>query len=344
MPLPLMGHIGSKHIWRYLHDLLHIHSMTKVIIGVHGLGNKPPKEILENWWREAMIEGLKKIGKSFRFPKFELVYWADILYDKPLDEYIKDKEDPYFLDEKYVPGVSDFKPVENSLRQKVLDFIEEQLDKLFLNEDLTVNYAEITDMVIHRYFKDLEMYYQEECLDEHNKICLARSLIRQRVVDTLKKYEGKDILLIGHSMGSIIAYDVLTFLLPEIEIDTFITIGSPLGFPVVQGKIAAEWHEKRLVPPKLKTPPGVKKHWYNLADLKDRIALIYDLSENYKANWRGVVAEDFVVRNDYQQNHVFNPHKSYGYLRTREFASLVTKFTKNQPVIQRIFRRVFSSG
>jgi len=54
--------------------------MANIIIGIHGLGNKPPKPLLEHWWKLAMIEGLKtnnfnpallrrKIYKSFcKFP------------------------------------------------------------------------------------------------------------------------------------------------------------------------------------------------------------------------------------------------------------------------------------
>ena len=323
--------------------------MAKVIIGIHGLGNKPPREILEDWWRSAMVEGIEK-HRSIRsvrqdsrdLPVFELVYWADILHEKPLDDQIEDKNDPYFLDEAYTPGLADFKPEENALRQKVLDFIEEQLDKLFLNQDLTVNYSGITDMIISRYFKDLEVYYAEECLDENDETCLAKKLIRERLAATLRKYKGDEILLIAHSMGSIIAYDVLTFLVPDIDIDTFVTIGSPLGFPVVQGKIAAEWQAKRLVPPQLKTPPGVKKHWYNLADLKDKIALIYDLSDNYQASYRGLKAEDFVVYNDYQNHNISNPHKSYGYLRTREFTQILLEFSREKGLIGRFFDKVAS--
>lgn len=315
--------------------------MSKVIIGIHGLGNKPPKETLQNWWTASMKEGLEKQGISADLPKFELVYWADLLYDRPLDEKIENKSDPYFIDEGYIPGLPDFRPKENSRWQKVLDFIEEQLDKLFLNEDLTVNYSAITDMVIHRYFRDLELYYTGKYLDENREDCHVRELIRERLAAVIKKYEGDEIMLIGHSMGSIVAYDVLTFLAPGIDIHTFVTMGSPLGFPVVQGKIAFEWHAKRLVPPKLKTPPGVRKHWYNFADLKDKIAMIYDLSENYQPNYRRVVAEDFVVYNDYQNNHVFNPHKSYGYLRTPEFASVLADFMKEHNVVRRFLKRIF---
>ena len=307
--------------------------MAKVIIGIHGLGNKSPKETLEEWWKKSVIEGLDKIGKPYTLPHFELVYWADILYNKPLNEFIQDKEDPYYIGEKYTPGLIDLEPEDNSLRQKVLDFLEAQLDKLILNDDLTINYSSITDAIIRRYFNDLEVYYSQELPDENNQPCNARSMIRKRLVQVIEKYKGDDIMIIGHSMGSIIAYDVLTFLLSDINIHTFVTIGSPLGFPVVQGKIASEWHSKRLVPPQLKTPPRVKNHWYNFADLKDKVALIYQLKNNYKANGHGVMPEDFVVNNDYQINDEPNHHKSFGYLRTMESAEVLYKFSQDGNMI-----------
>jgi hypothetical protein len=145
---------------------------------------------------------------------------------------------------------------------------------------------------------------------------------------------------LAHSMGSIIAYDVLTFMIPDVDIHTFATIGSPLGFPVVQGKIAAEWQSKRLVPPKLKTPPGVKIHWYNFADLRDKIALIYDLSKNYLPNWRGVVVENFIVNNDYRTTLEANHHKSFGYLRTPEFSKVLHRFIQEKSTIQKLTSRI----
>ena len=158
----------------------------------------------------------------------------------------------------------------------------------------------------------------------------------------IKKYENDEILLIGHSMGSIISYDVLTFLLPEVNIHTFVTIGSPLGFPVIQGKIASEWNSKKLVPAKLKTPPGVVKHWYNFADLKDKVALIYQLNKNYQANWRGVTPEDFVVFNDYHNEIEANHHKSFGYLRAKEFSKVLHTFAKKQHFHSKVFAKISS--
>ena len=79
--------------------------MSRIIIGIHGLGNKPEKKLLEKWWKQSITDGLKKIDK-FKFePKFEIVYWADILNDKPLNIIIRDKENPYYLDEPYTAAV-----------------------------------------------------------------------------------------------------------------------------------------------------------------------------------------------------------------------------------------------
>ena len=80
--------------------------MANVIIGIHGLGNKPPKKTLEKWWKLAMIEGLQTYNYHSTLPKFELVYWADIMYEELQSVAEKDEGSPLFLKEKYVvaPG------------------------------------------------------------------------------------------------------------------------------------------------------------------------------------------------------------------------------------------------
>ena len=59
--------------------------MDKIIIGIHGLGNKPPKDLFDNWWQQSIAEGLKRIGRPRHDFNFELVYWADSLHPVPLN-------------------------------------------------------------------------------------------------------------------------------------------------------------------------------------------------------------------------------------------------------------------
>ena len=300
--------------------------MSKVIIGIHGLGNKPSKKILEEWWIKSILEGLEGIEKKKFDFNFELIYWADVLNEKPLDETIIDQEDPYYLKEKYYPAPQNFIPRPHQLRQKILGFLEKQMDKIFLNEDLSINYSFISDIIIHKYFRELEIYYTEKCYDENNIKCNAKDIIRNRAVDVLEKYKNDEIMLVAHSMGSIIIFDVLTFILPELKIDTFITMGSPLGLPVIMSKIAAEQNMKVHNNEKLKTPPAVEMNWYNFSDLEDKVAMNYDLGDDYNENSKGVKAIDMIVHNNYQINGERNPHKVYGYLRTPEFSAVLYEF------------------
>ncbi|MBU1095185.1 MAG: lipase family protein [Bacteroidetes bacterium] len=300
--------------------------MSKILIGIHGLGNKPSKRILRRWWYKAIREGLLGIGKVLPFPKFEIIYWADVLNEKPLDHKCKDRNDPYYLQEKYSPAPNSFRPKSHSIRKTVLDILEKQMDKLFLNNDFSVNLSFVSDLLIHKYFRELEIYYTEDCVDKNNKSRPAKDIIREKMESLLSKHKDDDIFFIGHSMGSIIAYDVLTYRMPTVEIDTFITTGSPLGLPVIKSKIAVEQKIKPNKNQKLISPPGIKNNWFNFSDLEDKVAMNYNLSDDYYENSHGVKPIDKIVYNNYQIENEHNPHKSYGYLRTPEFAAALYDF------------------
>ncbi|BAX79591.1 PGAP1-like alpha/beta domain-containing protein [Labilibaculum antarcticum] len=300
--------------------------MANVIIQIHGLGNKPPKDLLERWWERAMIEGLKKYNYKTDLPKHEMVYWADILHDKPLNQFEKDKESPYYLDEIYEKPSKEHLPENHDTRKKIIGFLNRQLKRIFLNEDFTLNYSFITDSILSNYFKDLETYYKVESIVETGSTTKIKDLIRERLLTVLEKYKNDNIMLIAHSMGSIIAFDVLTFLNDHINIHTLLTIGSPLGLPIVVSKIAAEQRRKLNGQSFMITPSGVKNNWYNFSDILDKVALNYELADDFSENEFGVKPVDFLVVNNYEINGIPNPHKSYGYLRTAEFAKILNEF------------------
>ena len=300
--------------------------MSRIIIGIHGLGNKPEKKLLEKWWKQSITDGLKKIDK-FKFePKFEIVYWADILNDKPLNILITDTENPYYLDEPYTAAVENLEHEEHSIRKRFLGFLEEQMDKIFLNDDLTPNFEFISEIIFKKYFKELNIYYADELEVSTNEYQSIKEIIRNRLTNTLRKHKGKKILLIAHSMGSIIAYDVCNITAKDISINTLATVGSPLGIPIIIGKIAEELKESEPTLTKLRTPENITKRWVNFADVEDNVALNYNLADDFEANSALIKVQDIVVENDYSVEERRNPHKSYGYLRTPEFANLVADF------------------
>jgi len=300
--------------------------MSKIIIGIHGLGNKPPGSVLKKWWKQSIGEGLRTIGHTRLLFNFELVYWAGYLHEEPLNPDEKNPHDPHYEDEPYVHSKGYVKKEPSIFRKKILDYIEKQMDRIFLNEDMSINYSFVTDFIIHHFFRDLDIYYYSDCVLKCKSDLTAKKIIRDYMASILEKHRGKEILLIAHSMGSIIAYDVLTLSVPDIKIDTFVTIGSPLGLPVVMGKIAQEQkaHGKRVR--HVRTPENIVRNWYNFSDLKDKITFNYNLGDDYGKNSHHIQPVDREVYNDYEYNGKKNPHKSYGYLRTPELAEVINDF------------------
>lgn len=301
--------------------------MARIIIGIHGLGNKPDKDTLNKWWQLSLKEGLMKQGFETDLPEFKMVYWADILYPRPLDKNIEDPDNPYFIEEKYTKGNSYSERSSYRIRKRFLRYLGKQLYKIFLNEDFSIRYSFIPDYIIRRYFSDLEIYYKDECENADPEECRKKELIKQRLADILEEHKNEEILLIAHSMGSIIAFDVLSFFAPESKVHTFITIGSPLGLPLVVSKIASQYKTNPRGKKEMVTPPGIYGNWFNFSDVLDKITLKYKLSRRYTFNKKAVKPRDFNVVNNYtNEEDEPNPHKSYGYLRTPQLARVLQDF------------------
>ena len=87
--------------------------MSNVIIGIHGLANKPSRAVLARYWRSSIDEGLQKncrIAKP-RF-KFQMVYWADLLYKSPLHNDELFDFDELYNQEPYMAATQNLKTYE----------------------------------------------------------------------------------------------------------------------------------------------------------------------------------------------------------------------------------------
>ncbi len=142
--------------------------------------------------------------------------------------------------------------------------------------------------------------------------------VRQMVADALLEAWRMDrrVLLIGHSLGSVIAFDVLwelshRFSVPG-EVDLFLTIGSPLGLSFVRRQLlgAGETGRRRY--------PTKIRHWKNLAAVGEMAALDRDLATTW-AEMRdlGLVSEISDQRDlqtYFRGPDGLNVHKCYGYM------------------------------
>ena len=299
--------------------------MAKVIIAIHGLRNKPPKDLLLDWGRKSIMEGVANLGAELHLPKLELVYWADILHDRPLSPDEKDPKSPYFIDEVYLLSRK-VKKIQNYIfRRRLFRLLKKVIYGIFLRKDLSLRFPKVSQRFIHDNFDELEVYFNENC-ETNEQSCKQREQINNRLISVLEKHKEDEIMLIAHSMGTVIAFDVLSFLDIDIKIDTFVTMGAPLGAPFVLSRIARLSKSKLQGHIKLQTPEAVTNHWYNFADIKDSIAMDYKLAEEFKPNSKGVKVQDQLVINTYRANGKSNHHKSFGYLRTPEFIRVLIDF------------------
>jgi hypothetical protein len=107
-------------------------------------------------------------------------------------------------------------------------------------------------------------------------------------------------VVVGHSLGSIVAYWVLTEQGrqgPHVKVPLFVTVGSPLGIDVIQQYL-----------PNPRGMPGGVAAWLNAADERDPVALVSRLD-------RDTFAPDTGIENVTDlHNPRENPHGIVGYL------------------------------
>ncbi|MCZ6793041.1 MAG: hypothetical protein O7J95_05440 [Planctomycetota bacterium] len=305
--------------------------MAKVVIGIHGLANKPPEETLARWWKTSILEGLENIDVGDADFEFRMVYWADLLYRHPLHEEEHFHFDKLYNNEPYraaePDGLQEYKDGWlDSIRATAFDWGGSTIDVLRQKFKL----KGVSTWLLGKLLRDLAFYYDEErTIPSHDDgTGNARAVLDATLEKAIVAETGNEIMVIAHSMGTIISYNTLRNIgrsHPDCKVSDFITIGSPLGLPYVKSKIV----EERGYDPRVRTPSCVTTRWKNYADRKDPVALDVHLRDDFRANGSGVRVEDDMIRNDFHRRSEppkRNAHKSYGYLRTPELATQVRDF------------------
>ena len=305
--------------------------MAHKITVIHGLSNKPEKETLAGWYEAAIREGLAK-NCGVRDAEFDLVmcYWADLLYKNTQHQDKNFDFDSLYNNQPYVearPGA--LKEYKQSWLDTARASVTEVGGAVAENVRGYVGLDSLMGWIVERTMRDLDFYYDRNrrILGRDGQPKEARRVLMDELTNTLLPLKDERIMLIAHSMGTIISYDVLrdigrrdrTFAVPH-----FVPIGSPLGMPHVKANIHRE-RSYSTIP--VRTPTVVTERWVNYADRSDPVAIDTHLRDDFGPNDAGKQVEDDMVLNDYlSPSGEKSAHKSYGYLRTPELSRHVKDF------------------
>ena len=277
--------------------------MYPIIIAIHGRGNKLPTTTLSAHWQQALKHGLQCYNRSKLHPQidFKMAYYADHFYQQPLVlSATTTTAIPHIYTIKPLPTRNNTHDNQWQLTTtntslwsaKVAEWMEDKLSV----------FSFIAKPLLKSFLPDIHHYFHDKAYQQ---------AVEQPLIKLLNQYKHRPIILLSHSMGTVIAYNVLHQLSRQTtppQISTWFTFGSPLGLTSVKGFLPKITHQPSVK--KLATPDCVTEQWINVSDKTDIVCIDHDLSDDYLANRHHIKPQDCYITNDYPGN----AHKSYGYL------------------------------
>jgi subtilisin family serine protease len=154
----------------------------------------------------------------------------------------------------------------------------------------------ITRLISEAFIPDVAAYlFDEEIRDQ----------IRDRLRAVLTP-RGGPYVIVSHSLGTVITYDVLCELeqtgASPPDIALWVTLGSPLGIEEVQDHLESPPH----------FPAGAQvQQWRNFSDRLDPVAFDATLADDFPG---GDIADQLVINLHTPRLSGFNPHSALGYI------------------------------
>ena len=262
-----------------------------IVVYVHGNGNKVREDLLKRRWDQALFG--RDAGADSR-----MAYWAPVLHPTPLPDTEFDEVDlPAAPEVALAEAALTAPPDELAAYASRMDSAAEALADEEEGEAAAGGQEvlplpraariAIFKRLVGLTFRDVAAYFFGGKAEQ------MREVVRRAIADIDEPF-----VMIGHSLGSILAYDVLREEAQRSkELPLLVTIGSPLGVREIQDLVTAP----------LEVPAGVKA-WLNACDARDLVALDKTVRPEYDPPER---CTDIKVTNA-SANH----HAARDYLRS----------------------------
>ena len=302
---------------------------NKAIIFVHGLASKPVKNQIQKYWQKIVLNNICQIDCFTKENIFNFAYWADCIPTHiPLNKKnIKNLENSINNLIKLRKNFgSDF---HIGAGESVKHFFAEKGVELL---NIFTNAMTIKDNIINFYLDEIKLYTSDQYIADK-----IRKTLEKQLISAWNK--SKEVMIISHSMGSIISYDVLwrfshsgdSFYKKyrKKRVKNFTTMGSPLGDNFVKNILLNRKSSKR---EKEYYPTNIDV-WHNYSALGDMVCFDESLADDYMKNMKEFgflkdYREYINLYNPYKDDETPNPHKSYGYLIQPKLAKWITEFLK----------------
>lgn len=290
-----------------------------LIIFIPGLLPKPEPEIHRAALLRCLLTGVRRVDEAVAHAiesttgAFDIIAWTYDFYREHRSISIDAAAIDAVIEQA---GASDADIAEaTSWQRKLLRAV------YTLGDMLPIFIPHIASERMEVHLRDLHRY-----LGDVNGIAAHTRRMLQVALRAATKGR-RPVLLIAHSMGSVIAYDSLWELShcgrDRVLVDMFLTMGSPLGQRYMQKRIkgAAKSGYERY--------PHNIRQWQNLAAEGDMTALDPILADDFEEMLElGLLEslEDRSVRTHFRLNGELNVHAEYGYLVNEETAHTIVKW------------------
>ncbi len=156
------------------------------------------------------------------------------------------------------------------------------------------HFVDTSEFTIEKFLTDVYLYVNiDHVTNSINKI------VEDKLTD-------EPTIVVGHSLGAVVAYKIIMYNHKKINLHKFITVGSPLGIKAISSKLG------------IPDNPAGDDGWYNAYDEGDIVAL-NPLNDKY-------FPTDPMINNyNNVKNHTKNHHGIIGYLNDKNVASEIAK-------------------
>ncbi|MDX0985788.1 S8 family serine peptidase [Sinorhizobium medicae] len=328
---------------------------AQTVIYVHGIGNKPLASVLKCQWDRALFGA--ELGDKSR-----MAYWVNReYYPTPETATCHDRDIVEIADDRLstlsvMAAAGDVDAADRATIGQEIEMLAETPQQKALLASLAakmevkathpggVTAAELRTKVLPlpRFLRDIvARQLTRAFLRDVNDFLFypeRRKVMTESLVERLSA-GGGPFVIVAHSQGTMIAYEVLRQLDPEkVKVPLFITMGSPLGLQEVQDAFRKWTGEETL------RVPSCVERWVNVADTLDPVAFDADISNDFTGGPKIENHGELRLNPDSPRH----PHSGTGYLSTKwvrravldtlgnSFAQAIGRFVISRDLAERL--------